>query len=405
MAPTTPSAADLPPHAYEDQRATVIGVVAFCLVWATALVGARMWTRGVIIKQLGVDDYMCVAGLLATYGSGIAVTHMTEHGLGRHIEVMKPEDISQYLRDFYVSIVLYCAALMFIKLAFIFQYYRVLAVQYMRYVYIGSIILVGGWGLSQVLVSIFICWPVAGFWDKTVAAKCIPSIPQWYTNAAGNILTDVAVFALPLPALWKLHLPRASKLVLIGIFSLGFFTVIISIIRIKYLRQLDDFPWENVASSLWSIGELTSALTCAVLPTLRPLTIQYFPRFASLIGRASSRGYAEAGSGGGAGANTRQRQNGGAWDPSSSATLGSGARDARDKGRRGSALQESRGSDRTLTQSASEVELAPSKSKSDFLDVLVVHELSVGVERESLTDRDPCSFGPQGGVATGGERA
>ncbi len=59
------SAAELPPNAYEDQRATVIGSVVFCLLWSTTMVGLRLWTRGVVIKQLGVDDYMCLAGLVS----------------------------------------------------------------------------------------------------------------------------------------------------------------------------------------------------------------------------------------------------------------------------------------------------------------------------------------------------
>jgi len=111
---------------------------------------------------------------------------------------------------------------MAIKLSFLFGYYRVLAVQHMRIVYIVAIVIVGGWSLSQVLVGIFICTPVHGFWDKTIAAKCIPNIPQWYINAAGNIITDVAVFLLPLPAIWRLTLAKQQKILLLGIFCLGF---------------------------------------------------------------------------------------------------------------------------------------------------------------------------------------
>jgi hypothetical protein len=125
-------------------------------------------------------------------------------------------------QDFYLSIVMYCAALLFIKLTFLFQYYRVLAVQKMRNVYIASIIVVGGWALSQVFVGIFMCNPVSGFWDSSIKSTCIPTTTQWYVNAAGNIITDVVVFALPLPAIWSLNLPKPSKIVLLFIFSLGF---------------------------------------------------------------------------------------------------------------------------------------------------------------------------------------
>jgi hypothetical protein len=58
-------AAALPPNASEDQRATVIGSVVFCLLWSTLMVGLRLWTRGVVIKKLGVDDYMCLVGLVS----------------------------------------------------------------------------------------------------------------------------------------------------------------------------------------------------------------------------------------------------------------------------------------------------------------------------------------------------
>lgn len=74
-------------------------------------------------------------------------------------------------------------------------------------------------------------------------------------------------------------------------------TVIISMIRIRYLQLYEDFPWENVTSSLWSVGELTSAITCACLPTLRPFLVTYFPRLASAIGgsRAHPTGAMSAG--------------------------------------------------------------------------------------------------------------
>ncbi|KAK4188597.1 hypothetical protein QBC35DRAFT_451095 [Podospora australis] len=288
---STSDAPPLPPGALDDRSGTVIGVVIFCLLWSTAMVGLRLWSRGRIIKQLGIDDYACIAGLLVTYGSGIAIAHMTTFGLGKHIDVMNPVNIPLYLRDFYVSIVMYCAALLAIKLTFLFQYYRVLAVQQMRVVYLVAIFIVGGWGLSQLLVGIFICTPIDKFWyGDALPGSCIPNIPQWYINAAGNIITDLAVFALPLPALWRLTMPKPQKIVLIFIFSLGFFTVIISVIRIRYLHLFEDFPWENVDSSLWSVGELTSAITCACLATMKPLIVKYFPSLGTNVFRSPEYG-------------------------------------------------------------------------------------------------------------------
>ncbi len=111
---------------------------------------------------------------------------------------------------------------MFVKMTFLAQYYRVLAVERIRVPLMVGMAVVGSWSLAQVVIAIFICRPVAGFWDKSLNPRCIPVPLEWYINSAGNIATDIAVFVLPMPILSHLALPRAEKLVLVCIFSLGF---------------------------------------------------------------------------------------------------------------------------------------------------------------------------------------
>ena len=52
----------------------------------------------------------------------------------------------------------------------------------------------------------------------------------------------------------------------------------ISVVRIKYLDLFHDVTWQNASAACWSIGELASGVTCACLPTLRPLVSGYFPQ-------------------------------------------------------------------------------------------------------------------------------
>lgn len=60
-------------------------------------------------------------------------------------------------------------------------------------------------------------------------------------------------------------------------------TVAISFVRIKYLSIYEDFTWTNVEASLWSVGECASAVTCACLPTLRPLLTALFPKLMARV--------------------------------------------------------------------------------------------------------------------------
>lgn len=115
---------------------------------------------------------------------------------------------------------------MIIKLAFLCQYYRVFAVHKMKTVIwiVGGVVMC--WAVSQVLIAVFTCTPIHRFWDMTIDGTCVPNQPFWYINAAGNIITDVTILLLPLPALAKLQLRKQQKYMLMGIFSLGLLYVL-----------------------------------------------------------------------------------------------------------------------------------------------------------------------------------
>lgn len=80
--------------------------------------------------------------------------------------------------------------------------------------------IVGTWSVGLVLASIFTCIPVYGFWDKSVNPTCIPNV-QWYIHSAGNIASDILIFVLPVPILWRLNMTLITRLTLILVFCFG----------------------------------------------------------------------------------------------------------------------------------------------------------------------------------------
>ncbi|KAH6670877.1 hypothetical protein F5X68DRAFT_270834 [Plectosphaerella plurivora] len=236
-----------------------------------------------------MDDYAAIVAFLLVFASGFCVAYNTVNGFGTHVYFLSAEMQQSYMKTFYVSVLFYNAALMGIKVTFLLQYWRILAVQRYRKVFIVAMVIVFGWSTSQVLVEIFICTPIERFWNQAIDGSCIPNYPQWYINAGGNIITDVIVFALPLPVIGKLNLARGQKYVLLGIFCLGFFTVSISIIRIKFLKLTEDYTWENVEAAGWSIGELCCGFTCSCLLTFRPLVAHWFPGLSALLTRSTNK--------------------------------------------------------------------------------------------------------------------
>lgn len=150
--------------------------------------------------------------------------------------------------------------------------------------------------MGQLLSVVFICVPVRGLWDKSIKAKCQNQLVRVYLNAVGTLVTGIAILCLPIPAIWRLHLPRTQKWALICIFSIGVFTLAISIVRLTTLGSPDeDLTYNAVTSSCWSVAELSSGIIAAALATIRPLVGRFIPSFASKFNDAlkHSRQYGE----------------------------------------------------------------------------------------------------------------
>ncbi|KAJ9130192.1 hypothetical protein NKR23_g12304, partial [Pleurostoma richardsiae] len=62
---------------------------------------------------------------------------------------------------------------------------------------------------------------------------------------------------------WRLNIDRRRRLALLGLFSIGFFACITSMVRMKYVVQYSmtyDETWDNVDIAVWSMLEQFSAL-------------------------------------------------------------------------------------------------------------------------------------------------
>lgn len=108
------------------------------------------------------------------------------------------------------------------KISFLCLYLRIFIQPTFRKICFGGIVFLVCWGLAYILVTIFQCLPVDAFWDHHITKKsCVNSEAQWLSYAVINILSDVSILALPMFPISKLRLPRAEKMALACLFSLG----------------------------------------------------------------------------------------------------------------------------------------------------------------------------------------
>ncbi|KAI0593323.1 hypothetical protein F4775DRAFT_578575 [Biscogniauxia sp. FL1348] len=251
-----------------------IGIGVLCMTVATIVVLVRLYTKHYILNQLWLDDYLAAAALVGTLTCGIIQCIQTKYGLGYHIwDLPDFTGFVMYFKLLYAISIMYNVTLLLIKFSLFFQYYR-LVKEIPRYsvAYLVIMGLVGCWSIVQILLIVFACFPIQGYWDLSVPSKCIGHAELVWMTSGGNIATDVIVLLLPMPVVWKLNLKKGRKWAILGIFSLGFFTCAISITRlVAYAVMGEDFTYDMERVIVWALVEMTSGLLCSVLIAIRPI--------------------------------------------------------------------------------------------------------------------------------------
>lgn len=80
------------------------------------------------------------------------------------------------------------------------------------------VVLYNIWGLYS---DFTMCTPRASAWDPRVQGTCQGPQYMWAVVSL-HIITDFMIFAIPLPVIGNLHLPRKQKMGLMVVFALGF---------------------------------------------------------------------------------------------------------------------------------------------------------------------------------------
>lgn len=121
---------------------------------------------------------------------------------------------------------IYILCLGFAKLAILMFYYALLNVmQFWKYViYVVSGIIVT-YTLAIFLALIFACHPVERNWDPILPFwdmdYCINRAGLYLATAITNTTTDIILILIPIPIIWKLHVPVGQKLGIAAILGVG----------------------------------------------------------------------------------------------------------------------------------------------------------------------------------------
>jgi hypothetical protein len=210
-----------------------------------------------------LDDW----AILATVIVGTATTAVTiggtiEHGLGKDLWTLAPQEITTMLRYFEVVAVLYFATLTLLKLSIIFFYIKIFSTPGAQRLLWATAAFTFVWGAMYVILAIFQCQPISYFWnqwDGMHEGRCLNINAITSSNAGFSIALDFWSLGIPLWQLRGLKMHWKKKVGVVLMFGVGTFVTIVSILRLQALvhfAKSTNVSWEFYDVSIWSTIEL-----------------------------------------------------------------------------------------------------------------------------------------------------
>ncbi|KAL8681469.1 MAG: hypothetical protein Q9186_002415 [Xanthomendoza sp. 1 TL-2023] len=281
---------------WDDNRSPELIAVSVILILATCIVIAfRFWAQYRIGKQWEADNILIV---FAAIDSTLAF----RIGVGKHLvrvlesDPHKPRDLIRILKSAYAITLLQGICLGLIKFSILLFYRRIFTMH--RRTFQITFYLLGTYTILLTIATFLLyllnCLPFGFFWEVAymiakippphpVNGHCLPDQKDLARTSIASTISDVALMLLPAIGLWKLSLPRAKKVGLFCVFSLGAFQFTLQeteerkpapTLQSSMNQKLTNFaPFKGVNADLviWTAVECCVGTICASLPTLAPL--------------------------------------------------------------------------------------------------------------------------------------
>ncbi|GJC96504.1 Integral membrane protein [Colletotrichum higginsianum IMI 349063] len=264
----------------------LVWIVVFTFVDASVLC-LRAWSARVMRRSFYWDDGMIMfafANLVALEGVVIWAIY---NGLGKHTDELSLEEYAVQFKLILASGVTWLLGTVFIKMAILWLYTRIFATaQFKRWsrVLMGF---TGAYGVAFLIIFMTRCLPVSQQWAPVPGGHCRDITIDQIVSVTINIVLDIAMTVLPMPALWGLQMPLKNKIAVSAMFGMGFATIAIMIWRLVNTVVTigdPDFVYNLHDIGLISLLELWIGIIIACLPTLGPLFKTYVKPAVSRFG-------------------------------------------------------------------------------------------------------------------------
>lgn len=258
-------------------------VVSICLFLSILAISVRIYTQAVCSGLRFRDYVILVAGAAAFSFMGVLLA-ASRSGLGASVDEVSLSSLTHVRFLINILDILYPPTILLAKSALLLEIENIAGPgaqrRFIRWC-VWAMITVNGLAYTAILfLNVVTCNPRAKIFDPSVQGKCILVDTLQLATGAFSLVSDVALFVLPLYLVSKLKLSVTRGLAVAGIFVIGFTacgSVAVRLYHVIVMDRLENFTQAMARISIWSCAEITCIILVACLPSV-PLLLASFQR-------------------------------------------------------------------------------------------------------------------------------
>ncbi|EMC93958.1 hypothetical protein BAUCODRAFT_216315 [Baudoinia panamericana UAMH 10762] len=238
------------------------------MILATAL---RLSIRFLTTHIPGPDDAVLAVAMLFAVGEVVTVSLAVNAGLGKRAYLLDPVDVLHIEKYSYATNVLYLMVLGLAKASVLLLIWRLAVIRSQRVTVMVLSSLVALWMVASIFTVSFQC-NLPQPWGYTTG-KCVNLFAFWTTIGVFDILTDLALIALPTRVIWDLRMPWQKKSLVACAFSFRILVIFCQIARLTLLSQLaksDDPNFDCVPYGTLNICQVMLTVITSAIPAWKP---------------------------------------------------------------------------------------------------------------------------------------
>jgi hypothetical protein len=204
----------------------IIVTSALSIIIPTILVFLRFWARRILNRRIDASDLCILAALIFTIALHIDMYLLLFlGGFGFHVvDIIQRfgfDTLLLFFKGILAFPILWSFTVCFSKLSVLVMYTTVIPVREMKIACRVVAVFVVLWNTGGILGALLMCRPFALNWNKTLPGTCGDNRLFYMWLGGINVVAEAVVLLIPVPFLYRLQLKTYKKVVVIGLFSIG----------------------------------------------------------------------------------------------------------------------------------------------------------------------------------------